>query len=159
MKIKKIPLVDVRKFKKDDFVKLNIPTESELKKIKPGYFVKVIYYINELKSELFWIQVLKVYKNDEIKGLIANNIQISNKFKLGEEIKIKKSNVFKIMKHTGKVVKYEAKKPKAKKPKAKKPKAKKPKAKKPKAKKPKAKKPKAKKPKGILNNIKSFFEI
>ena len=96
MKIKRIPLVDVRKFHKNDQKKLGIPTEKDLKKIKPGYFVKVIYFININKSELFWIQVLNIYKNDDIKGIISNNIEISNKFNIGEVIKIKKYNVLKI---------------------------------------------------------------
>ena len=99
MKIKRVPLVDVNKFKEENKLRLSIPSEKSLMSIKPGYFIKVCYSINPPKAELFWIHVLNVYKNGDIKGIISNDIVLSDKFGKGDIIKIKKYNIFSILEH------------------------------------------------------------
>ena len=146
MKTKQIVLVNVNKFEKSNRDRLHIPTKTQLNAIKPGYFVKVIFVGCKDCIEQFWIQVLKVNKSGDITGLIANRIETSNKYHLGDNIKIKQHHVSKILKQKGKVVKYGVK-PKT--SKRKKPARKKPKR--------KTSKPKKRKPKSTLSKIGAWF--
>ena len=146
MKIKRVPLVDVNKFIEENKLRLSIPSEKSLMSIKPGYFVKVCYSINPPKAELFWIHVITVYKNGDIKGIISNDIVLSDKFGKGDEIKIKKYNIFSILEHKEPIREVIIDKSTKKKPIKKKPTKKKPTKKKP-----------TKKKKGVVNKISSFF--
>tara|TARA_B100001287_G_C22464107_1_gene426468 strand:- start:180 stop:629 length:450 start_codon:yes stop_codon:yes gene_type:complete len=147
MKIKRVPLLDANKFKEENKLRLSIPNEESLMNIKPGYFVKVCYSINPPKAELFWIHVLNVYKNGDVKGIISNDIVLSDKFGKGDEIKIKKYNIFSILEHNEprrKIVsKKQISKPKPKSISKSKQKSK--------------SKPKSKKKKSVVNKITSFF--